>query len=185
MHAFVIFCTILMVAISVNLNWIGPLFLKGEAYASGFFIVPILLMGYLLLGVYFNLSIWFKVTDKTQYSFWITLIGALVSVGVIVVFVPVWGFLGGALSTLACYLVMTVICYGFGQKFYRIPYQTGRDVFYLILGFAISYGGFFLKMDSFILSFLIQNSLILALLALIGFLEKDQFASLLKRKKSG
>lgn len=184
MHAFVIFCTILMIAISVNLNWIGPLFLKGEAYASGFHIVPILLMGYLLLGVYFNLSIWFKVTDKTQYSFWITLIGALVSVAVIVGLVPVWGFLGGALSTLACYLVMALICYVFGQKFYRIPYQTGRDVFYLVIGFVLSYAGFYLEVDSPILGFLLKNSLVLAFLALVVFSERDQLSALLKRKKS-
>lgn len=185
MHVFVIFCTILMVAISVNLNWIGPLFLKGEAYASGFHIVPILLMGYLLLGIYFNLSIWFKVTDKTQYSFWITLIGALVSVAVIVGLVPAWGFLGGALSTLSCYLVMTLICYGFGQKFYRIPYQTGRDAFYLVIGFVLSYAGFYLEVDSPILGFLLRNGLIFAFLALVVFLEKEQLSSLLKRKKTG
>ncbi|RIW13691.1 lipopolysaccharide biosynthesis protein [Algoriphagus lacus] len=185
MHAFVIFCTILMVAISVNLTWIGPLFLKGEAYASGFFIVPILLMGYLLLGVYFNLSIWFKVTDKTQYSFWITLIGALVSVAVIIFLVPIWGFLGGALSTLACYLVMTVICYVFGQKFYRIPYQTGRDVLYLIIGFGLSYAGFYLNLESGILDLLAKNFLVFIILALVIFLEKDQILSLVNRKKSG
>lgn len=185
MHAFVIFCTILMVAISVNLTWIGPLFLKGEAYASGFFIVPILLMGYLFLGVYFNLSIWFKVTDKTQYSFWITLIGALVSVAVIIFLVPIWGFLGGALSTLACYLVMTVICYIFGQKFYRIPYQTGRDVLYLIIGFGLSYAGFYLNLESGILDLLAKNFLVFIILALVIFLEKNQILSLVNRKKSG
>lgn len=184
MHAFVIFCTVLMIAISVNLSWIGPLFLNGEAYTSGFFIVPILLLGYLLLGIYFNLSIWFKVTDKTQYSFWITLIGALVSIVVIVFLVPVWGFLGGALSTLACYLVMTAICYGYGQKFYRIPYQTGRDLFYLILGFGLSYAGFFLDLDSVVLSFLVKNALVVAFLILVGFLERAQISSLLNREKS-
>jgi O-antigen/teichoic acid export membrane protein len=184
MHAFVIFCTVLMIAISVNLSWIGPLFLNGEGYAGGFFIVPILLLGYLLLGIYFNLSIWFKVTDKTQYSFWITLIGALVSIVVIVFLVPVWGFLGGALSTLACYLVMTAICYGYGQKFYRIPYQTGRDLFYLILGFGMSYAGFFLDLDSVVLSFLVKNALVVAFLILVGFLERAQISSLLNREKT-
>jgi O-antigen/teichoic acid export membrane protein len=184
MHGFVIFCTILMVAISVNLQWIGPLFLKGEAYAGGFYIVPMLLMGYLLLGIYFNLSIWFKVTDKTNYSFWITLIGALVSVVTIVGLVPVWGFMGGALSTLACYLVMTVICFVFGQKYYRIPYQTGKDAVYLLAAFGLSYGGFYLEMESPLVDFLVKNSLILVFLLLLVFSEKDQISSFLHRKKS-
>lgn len=184
MHVFIIFCTILMIAISVNLDWIGPLFLKGEAYAVAYFIVPMLLMGYLLLGVYFNLSIWFKVTDKTNYSFWITLVGALVSVAVIVILVPVLGYLGGALSTLSCYLVMTLICYFFGQRYYPIPYQTGKAVLYLLFAFGLSYAGFYLDLDSVLINFLAKNSLIVVFLILVGFLEKDQLASLIRRKQS-
>lgn len=183
MHAFIIFCTVLMIAISVNLDWIGPLFLKGEEYSKAYFIVPMLLMGYLLLGVYFNLSIWFKITDKTNYSFWITLIGALVSVAVIVFLVPILGFLGGALSTLSCYLIMTLICFIFGQKYYPIPYQTGKAVLYLFFGFGLSYVGFYLNLDSHVLGFLAKNSLILLFLVLVGFLEKDQFLAFLRLKK--
>lgn len=184
MHAFIIFCTILMIAISVNLDWIGPLFLKGEEYTAAYFIVPMLLMGYLLLGVYFNLSIWFKVTDKTNYSFWITLIGALVSIAVIVFLVPILGYLGGALSTLSCYLIMTLVCFFFGQKYYPIPYQTGKGVVYLLLAFGLSYAGFYLDLNSFWLSFLVKNSLIVLFLIVVGFLEKDQLATILKRKQS-
>lgn len=186
MHAFILFCSLLMIAISVNLFWIGPLFLKGAAYATGFYIVPVLLMGYLLLGVYFNLSIWFKVTDKTSYSFWITFIGALVSVAIIVGLVPVWGFMGGALSTLGCYLVMTAICFGYGQKFYPIPYQTGKAILYLVLAFALSYGGFYLDLQSQVMNFFAKNTAVLIFLGLVILLEKDQLNSLfsLKKKKA-
>jgi O-antigen/teichoic acid export membrane protein len=183
MHAFILFCASLMIAISVNLNWIGPLFIKGEDYASGYVIVPILLMGYLLLGIYFNLSIWFKITDQTKFSFWITLVGAIVSLIVIFTLVPILGFLGAALSTLACYLVMAVICYYFGQKYYPIPYQTGRDISYLVLAFGLSYAGFFIDMDSAGLNFFARNSLIVLFLAWVGFQEKDLLLPLLKRKR--
>src|SRR5690606_22318305 len=118
MHAFIVFCSVLMVAISVNLDLIGLMFPAREGYDSAFFIVPTLLMGYLFLGIYFNLSIWFKITDQTKFSFWITLVGAIVSLVVIFTLVPTLGYLGGALSTLSCYLVMTVICYYFGQKYF-------------------------------------------------------------------
>jgi O-antigen/teichoic acid export membrane protein len=141
-------------------------------------------MGYLLLGVYFNLSIWFKVTDKTNYSFWITLIGALVSIAVIVFLVPIFGYLGGALSTLLCYIVMTVICFVFGQKYYPIPYQTGKAIIYLLLAFGLSYAGFYLDLGSFWVNFLTKNSLILLFLLIVGFLEKDQLTLFLARKKS-
>jgi O-antigen/teichoic acid export membrane protein len=179
MHAFILFCTVLMLAISVNLTWIGPLFLRGDGYSEGLFIVPTLLMGYLLLGIYFNLSIWFKITDKTNFSFWITLIGAVVSIVVILMLVPVWGFLGGALSTLSCYLVMCILCFFFGQKYYPIPYLTGRSLFYLILAFILSYLGFYLNFENQVLSFLVKNSLILIFLFSILALEKARLKSYL------
>ena len=178
MHAFILFCTLLMIAISVNLNWIGPLFIKGEGYSEAFFIVPTLLFGYLLLGVYFNLSIWFKLTDHTQYSFWITALGALVSIVVILVFVPKLGYLGGALSTLACYTVMTTVCYYFGQKYFPIPYQTAKGILYLLTGFGLSYLGFFLEFENFWIGFVCKNGLILLFLVLIAFLEKSELSKL-------
>lgn len=184
MHAFILFCAVLMIAISVNLNWIGPLFLKGEDYASGNFIVPILQMGYLLLGIYFNLSIWFKITDQTKFSFWITLVGAIVSLIVIFTLVPTLGYLGGALSTLACYMVMTVICYYYGQKYYPIPYRTGRDIGYLLIAFGLSYAGFFLDLESAELNFMAKNSLVLIFMAWTGYREKDLLLPLFHRKKS-
>lgn len=184
MHAFVIFCSVLMVAISVNLDLIGILFPAGQGYDSAFFIVPILLMGYLLLGIYFNLSIWFKITDQTKYSFWITLAGAVVSVIVIFAAVPTLGYLGGAMSTLICYIVMTALCYYYGQKHFPIPYQTGRDISYLVLAFALSYAGFFLDLGSVGLNFFAKNSLVLVFLAWMGFQEKDLIRSLRPSKKT-
>lgn len=184
MHAFILFCTSLMIAISVNLDWLGSLFLRSPGYEEGLFIVPMLLMGYLLLGIYFNLSIWFKITDKTGYSFWITLAGAVVSAVVVFYFIPIWGFLGGSLSTLASYLVMCVICYFFGQKYYPIPYQTGKYSFYLIFGFALSYGGYYLDLGEPMLNFFAKNSLIVAFIGLLVILEKDSIRKLIPNSKN-
>jgi O-antigen/teichoic acid export membrane protein len=182
MHAFILFCSLLMILISVNLQWIGPLFLKGDAYKIGFSIVPILLLGYLLLGIYFNLSIWFKLTDKTNYSFWITFLGALVSVAGIVFLVPVWGFMGAALSTVACYLVMVAVCYFFGQKYYPIPYQRSRGLGYLILAFAVSYLGYFVETGLGSLDFFLKNSGALLFLAIVFFVERKFVRSLIAKK---
>lgn len=183
MHGFILFCSLLMILISANLNWIGPLFLKGEAYQIGFFIVPMLLLGYLLLGIYFNLSIWFKLTDKTNYSFWIAFAGALVSVAGITLLVPIWGFLGAAISTVACYLVMTGLCYYFGQKHYPIPYRTTRGMSYLIFAFLLSYVGFYVETGTSSLDFLLKNTGVLLFLAVI-FLSEHSFFKLLLAKKS-
>lgn len=182
MHAFILFCTILMVAISVNLHWIGPLFLRKPGYEEGLFIVPTLLMGYLFLGIYFNLSIWFKITDKTNYSFWITLIGAIISIFVIWIFVPIWGYFGGALSTLSCYLIMSIICFVYGQRYYPIPYQTGKALLHLGVAFLISYFGFYLDSGYFLMNFLVKNSLILLYLGFIWLLEKNQLKAYFRKK---
>jgi O-antigen/teichoic acid export membrane protein len=138
-------------------------------------------MGYLLLGVYFNLSIWFKITDKTNYSFWITLAGAIISIAIIVLLVPVWGFMGAALSTLGSYLIMCIICFKFGQHYYPIPYQTGKDLGYLIVAFGLSYSGFYLDLGEPILSFFAKNSLLLLFLLLIFILEKNQLRAYLPK----
>jgi len=182
MHVFILFCSLLMILISVNLQWIGPLFLKGEGYEMGFSIVPMLLLGYLLLGIYFNLSIWFKLTDKTNYSFWITFLGAVVSVAGISFSVPILGFMGAALSTVACYLVMAIICYFYGQKYYPIPYQTRTGIGYLVLAFALSYGGFYVQTGVIGLDFLIKNSGALVFLAVVFLVERKFFLILIGKK---
>jgi O-antigen/teichoic acid export membrane protein len=183
MHAFVIFCTTLMIAISVNLDLIGKFFLRGEGYWEGLYIVPVLLFGYLFLGIYFNLSIWFKLTDQTKYSFYITLIGALVTISVIFLFVPVLGYLGAALSTLACYFVMSVVCFVYGQKYFPIPYQTGKDLFYLFFGFLLSYLGFYITFEIPILQFILKNGLVIVFVVVVLFFEKDQINQTIKSIK--
>jgi O-antigen/teichoic acid export membrane protein len=183
MHAFILFCTVLMIAISVNLNWLGPFFLKGADYAEGLFIVPTLLMGYLLLGIYFNLSIWFKITDQTKYSFWITLVGAIITIAIIFIFVPIWGYMGGALSTISCYFVMCLLCYVYGQKYYPIPYQTAKGILYLLISFAVSYLGFYLDLGVPAMNFFVKNSFILLYFGLIFLLEKEQIMSYLPKSK--
>uniref|UniRef100_UPI0030EEC398 lipopolysaccharide biosynthesis protein n=1 Tax=uncultured Cyclobacterium sp. TaxID=453820 RepID=UPI0030EEC398 len=180
MHWFIIFCTFLMVAVSVNLKLIGELFFQAEGYATALPMVPILLMGYLFLGIYYNLSIWFKITDQTQYSFYITLIGAVVTIIIILTLVPVLGFLGGALSTFGSYLVMTLLCYFIGQKHYPIPYQTKKDTGYLLIAFTLSYGGFLLDTGSLVLNFTLHSSIILLYGVLIFLLEKKELNLLLK-----
>ncbi|WP_339705735.1 oligosaccharide flippase family protein [Algoriphagus aquimarinus] len=183
MHVFILFCSLLMIAISVNLDWMGPLFLRKPEYAAGLFIVPTLLMGYLLLGIYFNLSIWFKITDQTKYSFWITLVGATLTIAIIFIFVPIWGYMGGALSTILCYFVMCLLCYFYGQKYYPIPYQTAKGLLYLVISFVVSYLGFYMDLGDSVINFLAKNSLIFLYLGLIFLLEKDQIKAYLPKSK--
>ncbi|KEO74628.1 polysaccharide biosynthesis protein [Anditalea andensis] len=183
MHWFIIFCSLLMVAVAVNLDIIGRLVLQGEGYGRGLVIVPLLLLGYLFLGIYFNLSIWFKITDQTKYSFYITTIGAVITVVVVITLVPVFGFMGAAMSTILSYMTMSIICYVIGQKHYPIPYQTGKAIIYLSLATAFSYAGFFLGFENVIVNFLFQNSLVVLFALIIYIIEKEELILIFKSLK--
>ncbi len=180
MHWFIICCSLLMVAVTVNLNIIGPLFLRGEGYEKGLDIVPILLLGYLFLGIYYNLSIWFKITDKTKYSLYITLIGAVITVLVIFTLIPILGFMGAALSTLLTYMVMATLCYMIGQKHYPVPYQIGRGIFYLSLAFLLGYIGFSMELSDPYWQFLAQNAFVVAYVGIIVLMEKKELYLILQ-----
>ncbi|AWW29375.1 lipopolysaccharide biosynthesis protein [Echinicola strongylocentroti] len=183
MHWFIIFCSVLMILVAVNLDIISKIILGNKGYQAGMDIVPMLLMGYLMLGVYFNLSIWFKITDRTIYSFYITFAGAVVTILVIFLMVPQYGYTGAAMSTLATYVVMSVMCYFFGQKYYPIPYKTTKDIFYLVIAFGFSYLGFYIRLDSGILTFLVHNLLPLVFLGLVALMEREEISQLKKRLK--
>ena len=97
-------------------------------------------MGYLFLGVYYNFTVWFKLTDKTHYGTWITGGGAVLTIALNFILIPIWGYMGSSWATLACYFSMAVACYLIGQKHYPIPYTVGRDLLAILLTVALVYG---------------------------------------------
>lgn len=111
----------------------------GEDFRSGMDIVPIVLMANLFYGIFFNLSIWYKLTDKTSAGAIISIIGAFVTVAANFLLVPRLGYVGAAWSHFSCYFVMMVISFVWGQKHFPIPYQVLRIGAYFILAFVIFY----------------------------------------------
>ena len=100
-------------------------------------IVPILLLANLFLGLYYNLSVWYKLTEKTSYGAYMSLFGAAITIVLNLVLIPYFGFVGSAWATLCCYFLMALCSYFLGQKYYPIPYPLGRIAMYfgLVLGF--------------------------------------------------
>jgi O-antigen/teichoic acid export membrane protein len=103
----------------------------GPAYREALGLVPVLLLGYICLGVYYNLTVWYKLTDKTIYGAWIMLTGSVVTVVFNWLFIPYWGYAACAWGTLLCYGTMMVLSYVWGQKHYPIPYPLKRMGGYL------------------------------------------------------
>ncbi len=129
----------------------------------GLRVVPILLAANMCLGIYYNLSVWFKLTQQTLYGIWITLIGCAITLLINYFFIPYFGFMACAYATLFCYAAMMVICFKWGQKYYPIPYPLKKLISYGIL--AMLSFGLIQVFKNFIAETWIQlsfNSLILA-----------------------
>jgi O-antigen/teichoic acid export membrane protein len=128
-----------------------------------------LLAANLFLGIYYNLSIWFKLTEKTRFGAYFAIFGAIITVVLNLSLIPIFGFEGAAITTLLCYVSMTIISYMFGQKYYPIPYNIKRIIGYLTLMVIV-----FLLSITINLG-MIGNTLYLAVFVLIvGFLEKPK-----------
>jgi O-antigen/teichoic acid export membrane protein len=173
-HYFVIVCCVLLLGVSINLD-ILKYFLGSEQYWEGLYIVPILLLAYLFLGVYYNLSVWFKLTDKTIYGTIITVGGAVITIAANFLLIPKLGYLGSSWATLICYFSMTAACYLIGQRFYPIPYNVGKSMLYIVGTTALVYGVRLLSFEPTWISTVIHLGVILLFLVLIYFLEKDDF----------
>jgi len=135
-HYFVIVCCVVLLGISINIDFI-KLFFVGEEYWVGIGIVPVLLVAYLFLGVYYNMSVWFKLTNKTYYGTIITLIGVFITVAGNFILIPVAGYMGSSITAFLCYFTMAVVCYIIGQRYYPIPYSITKDLSYIIITYCI------------------------------------------------
>ncbi|MBK6265172.1 polysaccharide biosynthesis C-terminal domain-containing protein [Marivirga sp. S37H4] len=128
LYYFVALSLVIWVGVSLNAELIGKIFLSSPAFREALFLVPILLLGKLFFGMYVNMSIWFKLTDRTYYGIYISLAGAAVTVIGNVVLVPLLGYTGSALAGVLAYFVMLVYCYISGQKYFHIPYPMVKIV---------------------------------------------------------
>lgn len=124
MQAYILIGCWVWVAISLNVDLLALIFLRNPAYRAGIHIVPYLALSYLWLGIYYNLSIWFKVVHKNYYGTIITAIGAGVTTLLNVYLVPYLGYMGSVCATLCSYISMVVLCYYQGKKHYPVPYRV-------------------------------------------------------------
>lgn len=176
MHWFIIVGSVVFMGISLNLEWIGALVLKaGSAYMQGIHIVPILLMANLFLGIYYNLSIWFKLSDKTHFGTWISIGGALMTILLNIWLIPIMGYEGSAWITLIVYVLMSLTCFYFGQKHYPIPYQIRKGLSYMFLSIIPVIFFYKVTLDYYWLAKALQFGYGLCFLLLVYRWEKIRF----------
>ena len=155
-------------------------FLRNPVYWEGLHVVPVLLMANLCLGMYYNFSVWFKITDRTKFGAYISTGGAFITVILNFWWIPIFGFTGSAWATLICYALMSFACVLIGRQYLKIPYDFSRMAGYLVLGLAVYFiaaysenlmqGSMFLKLG--------VNSVLLSLfLGIALFFEKDALSA--------
>jgi len=172
MRWFVIACSLIFLGVMANIAWVQ--YFVGANYRSGLGVVPILLMANLCLGVFFNLSIWYKLTEQTRFGTYLTLWGSAVTLTLNFYWIPRYGFMGSAWGTLACYASMAVWSYLLGQKFYKIPYDLGRMIAYPLLAVAIFLWGDKIEGLSVALELAAKNGLVLGFVGVVFVLERKK-----------
>lgn len=131
MKFFVITLCLMYLVVMLYLDY-WKYFIQNPDMWVGLKVVPLLLLANIFLGIYYNLSVWYKLADKTSAGAWITLAGALITLAINYWGIPLYSYMACAWATLACYASMMVISYYWGQKVYPIPYRVGRLLAYVI-----------------------------------------------------
>jgi len=135
MHWFVLICSFIFLCVMMYMD-VVKLFI-GEEFREGLAVVPVLLIANLCLGVFFNLSIWYKLTGKTRFGAWLAIAGALITIVFNIILIPVMGYMGAAWATLICYASMMVLSYIGNQKFFPVPYRLTPMLAYLALALML------------------------------------------------
>jgi len=132
---FVIFCVFIFLLVTLYLDFFK--YFVGAEFRAGLQVVPILLMANLFLGIYVNLSIWYKLTDRTLLGAFVSISGAALTVALNLLWIPSLGYVGSAWATLVCYASMAVVSYGLGQFYYPVAYPVWRILTYIGLGLGL------------------------------------------------
>jgi len=174
---FTILGAVFLVAIMTFLDVIARLLIGQEVYLKALNIVPIILTAYLLFGIYNNLSVWYKLTDRTRYGMYLSITGAVITIVLNLLLIPRIGYVGSAWATLAAYGTMSFLSFFIGRKYYIVPYEILKIIFYVassaLTGFVI-YEYF---NDNYPVKILILSGYIL----MVMLLEKKQIKKILKR----
>ena len=152
---FTAFCGLVFLGVLLYIDIIA--LILGPQFREAVGIVPIMLLSYMILGMLFNVSMWYKLSGKTNIAIWITLSGLAVTALVIVLFMPKFSYWAAAYGHLASYLVMFIISAVLGAKYYPIPYRWGRLLMIFVL-MGAAYGASLLIDSTLFAGFTIQTA---------------------------
>lgn len=176
MDYFVIAVCIIFIGLIANIGlvkqvWVTP------AYWVGLRVVPPLLFGYVSLGIYMNLSIWYKLSDQTKYGLYISGVGAILTIVLNVIFIPMYSYMASAWTSLIAYTVMMILSYVWGQKNYPIPYKLKKNLAYIVSSVVVVYLSFYVfKQNIFI-----GDALLLVYVCVAFYFECENLRAIFKQ----
>jgi O-antigen/teichoic acid export membrane protein len=176
MDYFVITMCIMFLGVVANIN-ILKYYVNNQDYWIGLPVVPPLLLGYVSLGIYTNLSIWYKLSDQTRYGLYISGIGAIVTIVLNVIFIPKYSYMASAWISLIAYASMMIMSYIWGQKNYPIPYNLKKNVIYIVSSIILVY----LSFSTFKRNIFVGNALLLVFTASAFYFERKPLLAILKK----
>ena len=174
---FSFFASIVAMGIIANISWLKVIFITNHSYWTAMDIVPIIVIANLCFGIYYNLSTWYKVTDRTHFGTLISWFGAGVTIVLHMLFLQKYGFMVSAWVTFIAYFLMMVLSYFLGQKYYPIPYRIKKISFFLILLMIFS----LISVYIFKYNFWLSNSLFVIYSGILLYSEKEFILSKVKK----
>ena len=174
---FSFFASIVAMGIIANISWLKVIFITDHSYWTAIDIVPIIVIANLCFGIYYNLSTWYKVTDRTHFGTLISWFGAGLTIVLHFLFLKKYGFMVSAWVTFIAYFLMMVLSYFLGQKYYPIPYRVNKISFFLVLLMVFS----FISVKYFNYNVWLSNILFLIYSGILLYSEKEFILSKVKK----
>ncbi len=181
MKYFVIFGLVIFLGMMLYIDVVKIIIDK--EYHEGLKVVPLILMANLFFGIYFALSLWYKLTDKTRYGAYIALVGAVITLLLNILLIPLKGYMGSAIGVFFGFLIMMVISYIIGQKFYPVPYDLKRISVYFLLAAILYLISIAVALQPGWLRYFINTVLMFSFIFSVFMLEKRELGVLFKFNK--
>ncbi len=176
MNYFVIFCLLIFLLVTLYID-IFKYFI-GEPFRVGIGVVPVILFANIFLGIYYNLSVWYKLTNLTRYGALISIVGVVITLIINILFIPQFGYWASAWATFLCYFIMMVLSFFIGKRHYKINYNVKRIILYTAVTVIIFLIYTYLK-TSLLYNLILSTLLIFSFLFLVAKIEKIRVVDLL------
>lgn len=171
---FVVLGSIILLSVVVFADVLKKFIVLDESYWEAMPVVPLIVLASFFLGIYHNLSVWYKVTDKTIYGAYISMIGAVLTIVINFAFIPYYGYMASAVATVSAYGTMMILSFYFGRMYYPVPYNFRKIIFYLGVSILFSTLSFYI----FDRNLFIGIPLLLIFLGVVYKLEFDNLKKL-------